>query len=193
MPYVCVSLLIWGFISSILSDAGELFTRAERDIKQIRLPYLLYVCRFMWANVLVLAHNFAIYFVVIGWFGAWPGAVVLFAAPAFVLLVLNGASAGLILGMTSARFRDVPRITASVVQVLFLITPIFWMPAMLGARSWLVDLNPFFHLIEIMRAPLLGRLPASPTVWVVLAMTALNLLVAAGLFSRYRSRIAYWV
>lgn len=193
MPYVCVSLLIWGFISSILSDAGELFARAESSIKQIRLPYLLYVCRFMWGNVIILAHNFTIYLIVIAWFGAWPGAVALFTAPAFVLLAFNGALASLTLGMTSARFRDVPRITASAVQVLFLITPILWTPAMLGSRSWLVDLNPFFHLIEIMRAPLLGRLPASQTVWIVLAITVLNLLVAAGLFSRYRSRIAYWV
>lgn len=193
MPYLCVSLLIWGFISSILSDAGELFARAESYIKQIRLPYLLYVCRFMWGNIIILAHNFTIYLVVIAWFGAWPGAVVVFAAPAFVLLVFNCALAGLTLGLTSARFRDVPRITASVIQVLFLITPILWTPAMLGARSWLVDLNPFFHLIEIMRAPLLGRLPASQTVWIVLAMTVLNLLMAAVLFSRYRSRIAYWV
>ena len=45
MPYVCVGLLIWGFISSILQGSGEVFSGAESYIKQVRLPYLLYVFR----------------------------------------------------------------------------------------------------------------------------------------------------
>src|SRR6516165_2302443 len=38
MPFLCVGLLIWSIISSVLTEAGTLFTGAESYIKQIRLP-----------------------------------------------------------------------------------------------------------------------------------------------------------
>ena len=193
MPYVCVGLLIWGFISAILHGSGEVFSGAESYIKQVRLPYLLYVFRFIWSKTIIFAHDFPIYVVVIVYFGNWPGAVALLAIPGFLLLAVNGALVTVTLGMASARFRDVPRIITSLAQIVFLITPILWTPDMLGPRIYLAYCNPFFHLIEIVRGPLLGSAPPIETVWVTLFITALNLVVTVVMFSRYRARIAYWL
>jgi lipopolysaccharide transport system permease protein len=193
MPYVCVGLLIWGFISAILQGSGEVFSGAESYIKQVRLPYLLYVFRFIWSRIIIFAHDFPIFVAVIVYFGKWPGAIALFAIPGFLLLALNGALATVSLGMASARFRDVPRITTSLVQIAFLVTPILWTPDMLGPQTYLAYGNPFFHLIEIVRRPLLGEPPSIETVWVTLLITALNLTLTMILFSRYRARIAYWL
>jgi ABC-2 type transport system permease protein/lipopolysaccharide transport system permease protein len=124
---------------------------------------------------------------------AGPGAAALLAIPGFLLLALNGALIGVTLGMASARFRDVPRIITSLTQIVFLITPILWTPDMLGPRIYLAYGNPFFHLIEIVRRPLLGSVPSIDTVWVALFITALNLIVTVVIFSRYRARIAYWL
>jgi lipopolysaccharide transport system permease protein len=193
MPYVCVGLLVWGFISAILHGSGEVFSGAESYIKQVRLPYLLYVFRFVWSRVIIFAHDFPIYVVLIVYFGSWPGVAALFAIPGFLLLSFNAALITVTLGMASARFRDVPRIVTSLTQIVFLITPILWTPEMLGSQIHLAYGNPFFHLIEIVRRPLLGTLPAVETVWVTLVVTALNLIVTLVLFSRYRARIAYWL
>ena len=54
-------------------------------------------------------------------------------------------------------------------------------------------LNPFFHLIEMVRAPLLGHLPPLMSYAAVALITVVNLLVASMFFVRFRSRIAYWV
>ena len=193
MPYVCISLLIWNFISSILHGAGEIFSGAESYIKQVRLPYLLYVFRFVWSRSIIFIHDFPIFVVLIVYFGIAPGAIALAAIPAFLLLLVNGALVSASLGLASARFRDIPRIVTSLAQIIFLITPILWMPEMLGSHIYLAYGNPFFHLIELVRRPLLGSLPAAETVWVSLSVTALNLAVAITLFARYRSRIAYWL
>jgi lipopolysaccharide transport system permease protein len=116
MPYVCVGLLVWGFISAILHGSGEVFSGAESYIKQVRLPYLLYVFRFIWSKTIILAHDLPIFVVVIGYFGMWPGTVALLAIPGFLLLMLNGSLVTVTLGMASARFRDVPRIVTSLAQ-----------------------------------------------------------------------------
>ena len=193
MPFLCVGLLVWGYISAMLSEAGELFTGSESYIKQIRLPYSLYVFRFIWSKAIIFAHNFVIYFGIIIYFQLWPGVAVLYAIPGFLILTLNGILTSSYLGIISARFRDIPQIVTSVVQIVFFITPIMWKPELLGTRSYLMTWNPFFHLIEIVRAPLLGQAPALENYVAAGLITAANILVAAAFFSRFRARIAYWL
>jgi lipopolysaccharide transport system permease protein len=194
MPFLCVGLLMWGYISTILTEAGTLFTGAESYIKQIRLPYSVYVYRFIWSKIIILSHNFVIYFAILIYFRIWPGSAAFYAIPGFILLTINGVLVGMSLGMASARFRDIPQIVASVVQILFFITPIMWKPELLQDKgSQLVALNPFFHFVEVVRAPLLGQIPSIENYVVVGSVTILNLLVAGAFFARYRARISYWV
>jgi len=91
IPYLCAGLLIWSFISTIITEGGTLFTGSESYIKQIRLPYSLYVYRFVWGKVIIFAHNFVIYLGVLLIFRTMPGWPVLLAIPGFALLCLNGA------------------------------------------------------------------------------------------------------
>ncbi|NGX98244.1 MAG: ABC transporter permease [Candidatus Afipia apatlaquensis] len=193
MPFLCVGLLVWGYISAILSEAGALFTGAESYIKQIRLPYSVYVLRFMWSKVIVFAHNFVIYFGILIYFQIWPGITALYAIPGFLLVTVNGALTSMYLGMMSARFRDIPQIVASFIQIVFFITPIMWKPELLGGHENLIKFNPFFHLVEIVRAPLLGQLPSAGNYLAVALITALNAIFAILFFVRFRARISYWV
>ena len=56
-----------------------------------------------------------------------------------------------------------------------------------------LDFNPFFHFVEVVRAPLLGQAPALVS-WLVVSGTTLGgWLLAFALLRRYRRRIAYWV
>jgi ABC-2 type transport system permease protein/lipopolysaccharide transport system permease protein len=193
LPYLCVGLLLWGYISSFLIEAGTMFIGSESYIKQIRLPYTVYVYRAVWSKVIILAHNFVIYFGVIAYFRIWPGSLGLLAIPGFVLVTLNGAAASLLVGMLSARFRDIPQLIASLIQLVFFATPIMWKIELLKEHAFVAMWNPFYSFIEIVRAPLLGQWPSATNYLVVLLVTALNLLVAGTFFARFRSRIAYWV
>ncbi len=193
IPFLCVGLLIWGFISTIITEAGTLFTGSESYIKQIRLPYSLYVYRFIWSKVIIFAHNFVIYIGVMIFFWTTPGWVALLAIPGFALLCLNGALTTLYTGMISARFRDIPPIVASVIQIVFFVTPIMFKPEVLKSHEYIALINPFQHLIEVVRAPLLGSVPTTLNYVVVLAVTALNLIVALAFFARFRVRISYWI
>jgi lipopolysaccharide transport system permease protein len=70
-----------------------------------------------------------------------------------------------------------------------------WMPSLLPQRAalYLLELNPIFHLLEIVRAPLLGQLP-SMTNWVVSSILALiGWGLALAIYGRYKRRIAYWL
>jgi ABC-2 type transport system permease protein/lipopolysaccharide transport system permease protein len=193
LPFLCVGMLVWNLISSFLTEAGTLFTGSESYIKQIRLPYSVYVYRSTWSKLVTFFHNFIIYFAVLLYFQIWPGTAALLAIPGLIVNVVNGALASLTIGIISARFRDVPPLISSVVQIVFFVTPIFWKPEMLKGREYITDFNPFFHLIEIVRAPLLGSVPSAKSYLAVLLITLINIAITAAFFSRFRSRISYWV
>ena len=113
--------------------------------------------------------------------------------PGLGLILLNGVWVSIFLGMISARFRDVPPIVASIVQVVFFITPIFWPADGLGNHRWLAEFNPIYAAIDVMRAPLLGQ-PTEPYSWLVLiVVTVLGCAASFTLFARLRTRIAFWV
>jgi lipopolysaccharide transport system permease protein len=57
------------------------------------------------------------------------------------------------------RFRDLPQAVASVMQIGFFVTPVIWQRGQGRLSSDFVDLNPLYHLMEIIRAPLLGQWP----------------------------------
>ena len=100
---------------------------------------------------------------------------------------------GLLLGLVSARFRDVPQIVASVVQIAFFLTPIIWKPELLPERALLLDLNPFFHFVEVVRAPLLGQMPGLTSWLATLGVTLGGWLVTLAMYRRFHWRIPYWV
>jgi lipopolysaccharide transport system permease protein len=111
----------------------------------------------------------------------------------FVLILTNALLVSTYLGMISARFRDVPQIVSSSTQVIFFLTPVLWKPELLGRHRYIADWNPFYHLIEIVRAPLLGQWPSATTISVVCVLTLINFAIAAVFFPRFRARIAYWI
>ena len=77
---------------------------------------------------------------------------------------MDAFAACLLLGAFCSRFRDVPPIVGSVMQIAFFVTPIVWRPEQLGARGWWLPYNPFDALLEMVRQPLLGH-EATWQVW----------------------------
>ena len=193
LPFIAVGFIVWGLVSSLLTDGCAAFISAESIIKQVALPLSIHVYRVLWRNFIILAHNAIIYVIVALLFSVQPGWVGFLALPGLVLLGLNGVWVGLLLGLVSARFRDVPQIVASVVQIAFFLTPIIWKPELLPERALLLDLNPFFHFVEVVRAPLLGQVPGLTSWLAALGVTLGGWLVTLAMYRRFHWRIPYWV
>lgn len=194
LPYLAISLVLWNTLAAIVGEAVTCFLQAEGMIRAARMPFTLYAARVMVRNLIVLAHNVVVILAVYLWFDTWPGTAALGAIPGVLLWIVDGMAACLLLGTVCARFRDIPPIVASLMQIAFFISPIIWKPELLtGGKRDLLPLNPFYTLLEVVRGPLLGAPPAS-IVWVsALAWSGLLLLAAWVLFVRVRNRLAFWV
>lgn len=192
LPHLALGLIAWGFISTPIVEGCNIFIGSEGVIRQLRAPLSVHVFRMMWRNLIILAHNMVIYLVIVAAFWIWPGAPALLAIPGLFILCLNGLWTGLLLGLLSARFRDIPYMVTTIMQILFLLTPILWSADQISNRM-IVELNPFYHLIEVLRAPLTGHVPSAATWVAALGVTAVGWLVTLAFFVRFRERIAYWI
>lgn len=193
LPHLAVSLIIWQWISGFIIDSCTTLTSAEGVIRQMRLPYTLHALRVAFRNALVAAHSLLLIPIVFLIFGQVPGPEAVLAMFGMVLIAINMMAGGLLLGMACARFRDIPPIVANVVQLAFFVSPILWKPELLGDGMVWMALNPFYALLETVRGPLLeggGTLLA----WLAaIFYTAVHVVLTGFLFTRFRSRIAFWV
>jgi lipopolysaccharide transport system permease protein len=156
----------------------------------------MHAARVVVRNFLVLAHNIVVIVAVFVIMRKAPGEFSFLVIPAVVVWVIDAFAISLMLGVLCARFRDVPPIVASVMQIAFFVSPILWSPAVLvhrGIGAVLIRWNPFFALLEIVRGPLLGS-PLVLATWESALGYSLAMIVLAGLiFAVARPRIAYWV
>jgi lipopolysaccharide transport system permease protein len=196
LPYLTISLVLWNFVNTLTSEGATCYTQAEGMIRAIRLPQSLHAARVVVRNVLVLAHNIAAVVVVFIVFRVVPNVDAFSLLPALLLWSADAFAMVVLLGVFGARFRDIPPIVGSVMQIVFYLTPIMWRADMLAARGGLVvfvTLNPFFALLEILRGPLLGE-PINVEAWYVALAYSAGLMLLAGLvFVRARPRIPYWI
>ena len=193
MPFLSLSLVLWGFIGSVVNEGTTCFTQAEGMIRAMRLPFGLYAGRVLVRNILVLLHNVIVVVVVFAIFHIWPGAKAFWALPGAALWLLDAFAACLLLGTLGARYRDIPPIIASLMQIFFFISPIIWKPELITHGHALLQLNPFYAFIEIVRRPLLGE-DAPAHLWNLAIGDSIALWIAALLlFMRVRARLAYWI
>ena len=191
--YLAVSFVIWQFISGLITDSCQAFIVAEGFIKQIKLPLSVHVLRVVWKNLIILAHNFVIVILVLFYLQFPAGWHYVLAPLGILILAANGIWLGLLLGLLCARFRDIPPTITSLVQVALFLTPIMWKPEMLGRYQWTANLNPLYHFLEVVRAPLLGTEPTTVTWLAILAITIGGYAVTLAFFARFRARVAYWL
>lgn len=193
LPLIALGFILWALMGNVINEACSVFLSAPHTIRQVRLPLSVYVYQFVWKHFITFLHNFVIYLVLLVVFARWPGANALLFVPALALYLLNAAFAALLFGTLSARFRDIPILTASVTQIFFFLTPIFWDANVLARRAVFLDVNPFYHFIQIGRLPLLGVAPPLHNWLAAGGLTAVFGTFAILVFARFRARIAYWV
>ena len=193
LPYLALSQVLWSFLAMMVSESCTCFTMAEGVIRAVRMPLTLHALRTMIRNVVVMAHNIVVIVAVDIIYAVSPGWHAILALPALGLWAIDAMAIALLLGAFCARFRDIPPIVQSVMQIAFFLTPVLWLPGQLGRDAVFLTYNPFFVLLQIVRAPLLGTL-ATPAEWMSALLFSLALCAISWLlFVRARGRVAFWM
>lgn len=193
MPFLAVGFIMWSFISTLVMESCGVFIGAEGLIKQINIPFGVHVMRMVWRNIITLAHHSVVIVLVLVYFGVAPTIQLLYLPLSLFLVLTTGVFTGYLLGAICARFRDVAPIVASLMQVVFYVTPVIWYSSLLKGNEWLLEINPFFHYLEILRAPILGEAVQYDSFKICILITIFTGVLSMLFMSRFKKRIAYWL
>lgn len=196
IPFLAVSLVLWGYLSSLITDGCTCFSGYDTLIKGTRMPFIVHVVRSVIRNTIILLHNVVVIVAVFVLMGKPLTFYSLAAIPGFLLWLIDGVAISLFLGTICARFRDIPQIVAAIMQVAFFMTPIMWQATTLrghpGTES-VILYNPFVYILDVVRNPLLNEPLNTLFVMKALAISGVLLLVSLVSFARFRGRISFWV
>lgn len=195
LPHLCAGVIVWGLISSCVHDGCTTFSGASGIILHVRLPLFTHIMRTIWKNIIIFFHNVLIFPILCLILGLDINFYVLLAIPGFLLVCLNMGWIMLTLATLCCRFRDITQIVTNILQILFYLTPIIWTVKTLpeNASRLIIELNPFYHFLELIRSPLFGQPPELLSWLVALGLALVGWTFAIAFFGKYRRRIPYWL
>lgn len=130
---------------------------------------------------------------------AWPviePAGFLSAIPALALVYLNALWISAVFALLGARLPDVGQLLANISIFVFLLTPIIWRADMMppgSVRAKLMQVNPFYHFVELFRAPVFGDVVPASTYWYLGTLTVFGLVAATLAYRRYARYVPLWI
>lgn len=190
-PYILSGIVFWECITACVTGGALSFVQADAYIKQCKHPLAIYTLRTVLTSLIVLALASTS---LLGWSAVvlpqhigvhWLAIFTVFPLLGLILWPLST-----LLAYIGARFRDVPHATGLVMQALWFLSPVYLEVKMFrqGGMGFLVDYNPIYHLLQIVRAPLLeGNWPTLEN-YLFPLVTAIVIAVVAWLVGRSAER-----
>ncbi len=189
--YIFSGLVIWEYIGNATIGGCSSFLSAAVYTRQFTHPYAIYTLRHILGGFI----NFLIAFSGVLLWTAFKspenmGLSWFSLLPACLILLVFAWGIATICAFLSTWFHDFSQMVVLMLQAMYFVSPIFIQPSMFrnNGLGYLVDYNPFYHLFELFRAPLLqGDWPTLLN-FAFSAGSVMGVWLIAALFIRHKER-----
>ena len=200
-PLLLSGLTFWNFLMAVVLQGCQCFFHNESYIRQHPAPLAIYPLRTTLGAGFhfLLGLAIAVVFVwCVNGFGNVPALLSL--VPTLLLLFIVGWSLAVCMGVANVMFQDSQHLIEVFMQIMFYLTPTIYPASLLIEKlekhhaAWLMNLNPFAVLLDMIRQPLLyGALP-SPVTTAFGVLTGLVAVSAASLALRcFEKRMIFYL
>jgi lipopolysaccharide transport system permease protein len=162
--YMFSAMLAWGAFSESLTRGTTVIVDNGNLIKKLVFPSELLPLNTVLASLTVMLFGVAIFVLATVFTPVWPApGVALLWLPAIVLVqAFFTYGCVLFLATLQVFLRDTVQIVSMVATVWMFMTPVFWVPELMGEgiepyRGFL-EANPAFHMVSAWRGALMGDL-----------------------------------
>lgn len=195
IPSLTIGLIIWNYINSLFLGATQYFFENSQVIVQGHVVHATLILRAIAKACFYLLLQSSIIAAVLIYFDIVPTAVFPLFLVGLTLLLAHSLWVMVVVGILSARYHDLKQLIPIIMRVGFLATPIIWMPNSERGEflAPFLLLNPFYHVLEPIRAPLLGQVPELASYGISAVMALLGLFVAAQCYRLFQHRAILWV
>jgi ABC-type polysaccharide/polyol phosphate export permease len=196
LPYLGVGYVCWRFMLQCINESSTIFKGHKAFIMDGRVRLTDFILRAIAKPLFVKGFALLVVICILVWSPvvSWSG--ILSMALTLPVIVFNMVWLSFCVALFGARFPDTGELIGTILVVGFLLTPILWHVDRFPpdtTRGFVARLNPAYHLIEFVRAPVLGTLPEPATLWFVGVLTVGGWVAASVLYRRYARFVPLWI
>ena len=195
--HLATGYVFFMFISQNLNKSANIFARSKTLIQNGYVKYADYVLRLFATQLINLAYSLIVVVLtlLITPVDFSPAVFALiFTVPLFFVVVLG---MDFLLSITGARYTDIGELLRAILGLAMFVTPIIWVAGSGQGKSAIVGpflyANPFYYLVEIVRAPLVYGFVPWFEIAVVAAAAPIIWLLAGLAYAKGRSYVPLWI
>lgn len=185
-PYLTVGIIFWFYLKTSIEDTCLLFEILSPQIKNESVPYSSYIFYIFFKNIIIFIHNSILLTPILLFDVNTNFLLSLFSILIFSIIVLLLCAINTIM---CAKFRDFVPIIQNTLTIFFFVTPIWWQPKTI---SKLIYFNPVYHLINLVRDPILNGNLSMETLLINIFFIIFLLITFLFIFSKSIKRIPLW-
>lgn len=155
--YMSIGIIIFNFMESTISESSLLLSTNRNLLLNVNVSIFFFFIRNYYKNFIILLLSSIIYILQV-FFVEFNYTAQIYIFP-FLLIIFSITifSMSIVIGIICTRFRDLIHLTHIGLRIMFIITPVFWIKSILKDNKFILDYNPFYYLLEMIRNPLMGK------------------------------------
>jgi ABC-type polysaccharide/polyol phosphate export permease len=192
LPWISVGIIFWNYITSIIEDSTKIFD--SQKLLNISIELIDLVSVNIFKIIIILFHNLIVILLIFLFLEVELNANFFFIFFGMAIFVINSYCISILFGLLCLRFRDFILIIKNALYLIFLITPVFWLPDSLSKNKLLlVDYNIVFQIIQSIRDPLLGNKLTSNCIFINIFFSIILLILTTFFYNKYKKKALFWI
>jgi len=195
MPFFSSGYITWILISNIISESTSTLSNSARTLKSINTPYLVFLISMVLKNLIIFFHHLLVYFLICLFLDYKINSYLLFIVPSVFIIFLIGIMFSFIWSILCTRYNDLSQFTSNLLQIFFFLTPVFWPADKLQGIYFklLVELNPIYQILNLIRQPLLGNMIAIENLMYALLILLVLLICCLIIGNKVKKDIIFFI
>ncbi len=193
-PFISAGIISWNLFSTFTNESTRLYSGNASIIQNFSFPLWIFVGQLLMKNLIIFAHGIVIHFLIVFVLKFKLGIGVLLFIPNLAIILGLMVMLGRTFAFLGGRFRDFSPAIGNLIYLFFLVTPIIWEKKTFPKDyAWLLNLNPFTHLIDLLRSPLIGTYPEPGAYYFVFGIGIVLLIIQKLFVEPQERRIVFYV
>lgn len=196
IPYMTIGFITWSLINMLLTQSLTVYQRGRAQVLQNKDAKSFLVYENVVSCLILFCHQALVIVMVLMFYQVPITFYWLASIFGIAVISLNGVWVGEALGILGARYRDLSEMMSSILRLAFLATPIIWVPSSSmvgGIAGHVLNWNPFYHFLEIVRAPIVDH-NLAPKSWLIVVLITLAGFAFSNVMKvRYARFIPLWI
>ena len=195
IPMLFAGLNTWIFITAAADGGALSLLGAEGYLKQTTTNAQIFPLRTALVSYANLLYSVLAFFAIYLFLSPESfGPIMLLSIPGLIVVFFFSLALANLASVVNLNFRDYQPLQALVLQGLFYATPIIFKTELLSSKGFAIvyEINPFYYILEAIRAPMLGNALPEPHVFAIsIGVTVLLFVVSIFVFMKHKNAIVY--